>query len=816
MTTDLTTWIAQRIGQEDLDDQVGLLILAALEGEASLAEYIESGTARTSVAEAATEDAGSTEPVGAFLRSIKVSGFRGVGDESILSLDARPGLTIVAGRNGSGKSSFAEGLEVALTGTTYRWLNKAQQWRESWRNLHAGTPARVTVEVAEEDAGLTSIGVEWPDSTEKVDDAKRWVQRPGKKREDGTDSLGWDAPLQTYRPLLSYDELGGVFERGPSALYDALAAVLGVEQLTEAIRRLEQRYKTIAAPERSLAQSRKALQAEAAALDDERAREAAKALRKTAPDTTLLRSIASGTTVEDDGVIGWLRKVEALSIPGEDEVLSAAEGLTRAVEGMVKAGESDLRRRRARLDLRERALHVHKQFGEMTCPVCAGATLDQQWADSSRELIAREKSEFRDLELAQAELDRRRAAARQTLSFRPDFLTTSPVPGLESTVIRAREAWDKWGQAPEDDLGLSSHLLGAYQELASSVSELTTLAAHEAQVRHDAWTPLAVRIATFCEGWDEWSKQRPLAAQLDEAVKWLKTNDIQLKNERLLPIADQARDAWSRLRQESNVDLGSVTLEGKANRRHVRISASVDGEDSGAISVMSQGELHALSLALFLPRASLPESPFRFLVLDDPVQAMDPAKVDGLVSLLSELAQTRQVIVFSHDDRLAAAVRRSQVPARIVEVTRGVGSQVSVHTVSDPAARYLQDAADLLKDEGLPVATVKRVLPTMLRLAVEATARDRYFEKRLTAGHPIADVEADWNATKTTANRVSLAIYDEVRGLDGWLHKHPHRSIALGIVSSAAHAGLRDEDTPQQALADVQKLVTDVRDGVKA
>ena len=46
---------------------------------------------------------------------------------------------------------------------------------------------------------------------------------------------------------------------------------------------------------------------------------------------------------------------------------------------------------------------------------------------------------------------------------------------------------------------------------------------------------------------------------------------------------------------------------------------------------MSQGELHALALALFLPRATAPESPFRFIVLDDPIQAMDPSKVEGFV-----------------------------------------------------------------------------------------------------------------------------------------------------------------------------------------
>ena len=56
---------------------------------------------------------------------------------------------------------------------------------------------------------------------------------------------------------------------------------------------------------------------------------------------------------------------------------------------------------------------------------------------------------------------------------------------------------------------------------------------------------------------------------------------------------------------------------------------------------MSQGELHALGLALFLPRATAAESPFGFVVIDDPVQSIDPAKVDGLARVLSSVAQSR-------------------------------------------------------------------------------------------------------------------------------------------------------------------------------
>jgi len=106
------------------------------------------------------------------------------------------------------------------------------------------------------------------------------------------------------------------------------------------------------------------------------------------------------------------------------------------------------------------------------------------------------------------------------------------------------------------------------------------------------------------------------------------------------------------LRQESNVDLGAIRLAGSATQRRVELDVSVDGTPGSALGVMSQGEVNALALAVFLPRATLPASPFRFLVIDDPVQAMDPAKVDGLARVLEATASGRQVIVFTHDNRL--------------------------------------------------------------------------------------------------------------------------------------------------------------------
>ena len=128
-----------------------------------------------------------------------------------------------------------------------------------------------------------------------------------------------------------------------------------------------------------------------------------------------------------------------------------------------------------------------------------------------------------------------------------------------------------------------------------------------------------------------------------------------------------------------------------------------------ARGVMSQGEVNALALSVFLPRATLPASPSRFLVIDDPVQAMDPAKVDGLARVLESTASGRQVIVFTHDNRLAQAVRQLSIPAAILEVTRRPGSAVQVRTCLDPVEQALRDAGALAADGSVPSEVAARV-----------------------------------------------------------------------------------------------------------
>jgi hypothetical protein len=403
--------------------------------------------------------------------------------------------------------------------------------------------------------------------------------------------------------------------------------------------------------------------------------------------------------------------------------------------------------------------------------VCGrAAALDDEW----QERTVREIALLRD---QAAEATRANNAAAEALSTARELFQPVPVV-LKIDAIGSADpapacrAWSALGQRPEgsdaDALRkLADHIEHARPPLVQAVSALTSAAEAELQAREGIWAPIAAAVVEWCARAQKAEAAAAPVPALKEAVTWLKGATDDIRNDRLTPLGDQARVIWAKLRQESNVDLGAIRLSGSGPRRQVDVSVTVDGAPGAALSVMSQGEVNALALSIFIPRATLAASPFRFLVIDDPVQAMDPAKVDGLAQVLQDVARTQQLIVFTHDDRLPEAVRRLGIPARILEVSRRPGSIVDVRPALTPIERQLKDAQDLCADGSLPNTVEARVVPGLCRLAVEAAFIEAIRRAQLRAGKSHAEVEAAIEAADTTTKKAALAMFgDAARGAD--------------------------------------------------
>jgi ABC-type lipoprotein export system ATPase subunit len=698
-----------------------------------------------------------------------------------------------------------------LTGTNSRWKDKAAVWSQNWRNLHAGNPAEIRIGITEEGSGTTTIGVDWPADAIAVNEAKSWVQRDGQKRE-ATTTLGWSAALEMYRPLLSYDELGGILEGRPSDFYDELYKLLGLEQLTEAMARLDNEVKRLRQPAGDLKKARDALRPTLEGHEDPRAAMALAQIKKTKPNLGAVRPLitqGAASTVAS----AW-QQAKRLTAPTTGEIEAKCAALRSAAASEQEETQRSDALAADRSKLLEQSLTFHEQHGTQRCPVCGKGTLDDDWAVAARAALEQDQSAAEALTAA-------RAAAQQARSALVAVVRAVSAPPLAdaelTTLAAARAACEAFTRLPVDgNAALADHVEQTLPELQDAYTALRQEAADLITAREDAWSPVALALADWVQKAELAADAGPKLKVATEAQKWLQANAGQLRNQRIAPLAEKAKAIWAALRQESNVDLGAIRLEGQKTSRRVVLQADVDGSDTEAFGVMSQGELQALALAIFIPRATSKESPFRFLVLDDPIQAMDPSKIDGFLQVLTELAQDRQVVVFTHDDRLPAAIRRSRAPARIVEVTRGSNSAVTVTESSRPATRLLDDAYAIAADDAVPDAVKDAAIPVLCREALEATSWDVFTAKALAHGSSREHVEDEWEDAGNTRKRLTLAIAlnsDDSAAIDKWLAGGSARRVTLAVATKGAHGGVQGDyrfvvNQARLATGDLAKLVT--------
>ncbi|NIH95039.1 AAA family ATPase [Mycolicibacterium fluoranthenivorans] len=732
-----------------------------------------------------TDSAAETDWSPTYLTDIAVTGFRGIGRTAKLELHPAPGLTVISGRNGSGKSSFAEAVELALTGTSYRWLGKQALWSEAWRNLHKPHPCSLRVGFAREGSGPVKVGVDWEVGAELAD-RKLWTQREGRECTPGLDSLGWTHPLELYRPVLTYEELGRLFDGGPSALYDALAKLLGLEVLSAVEKRLSENLKDAKSVRDAADSTRKRAIAALSDSADQRAEKLVKLLKKHVRPLDEIVAIVTGADQTAEDAVGALRALSAMEVPTPNDLESSATRLRGAVEEHHRHELDMVALASERVDLLHRALNFHSRVGDVDCPVCGEGWLDAGWAEQAQTAVLDGEATAAEYRAAAAELKSARAAADALMA---QLQPAGALRGVDlPTLPTYNEAAERARVAPDDHVACADHLESVVLDALGAAEALRSEAAAALASREDAWGPVAAQVAA-------WVADEHRAQQLDVQYKatnaaknWAIKQGKDFRNLRLEPIAAQARQIWSELRLESNVDLGDISLTGTATKRKAILGGSVDGEPTQALSVMSQGEQNAVALALFLPRATSVKSPFRFVVLDDPIQAMDPSKIDGFVRVLTDIARTHQIIVFSHDDRLASVIRETGIDARLIEVMRESGSKVRVRPNVDPARRLISDAFAMIQDDRLADEVKGRVAPNLFRMALESAAKQAHYARQSAAGKSRTAAEEQWQAAKTTRQCLALAVLGDGKAdVTGWLEARRGRKNVLDIGNAGAH-----------------------------
>ncbi len=769
----------QRLDRLPLPTTAEELLLAALEGDDQLHQVVGGDHLPRPVSPEAVGEkaaAGTTPAVRAYLRSVTVAGFRGIGPPATLTLEPGPGLTVVCGRNGSGKSSFAEGLEVLLTGTTRRWEDRSAVWREGWRSMH-WPDSSIAAEFALEGARApATVTCQWDAAATQIDASVTTVQAAGEPRA-GMERLGWGDALTTFRPFLSHAELETLLAQ-PKDLYDQLNRLLGLGDLEDAAKRLGAARRDAERDAKAAKTGRPGLIAGLEESADERAKAALTLLAEKDPDLDALDVLSVGTTPDAGGDLAVLDALGNLNAPSPDSVAEVVTGLRHAAARLDEATTSAAAGAVATARLLEAALAHFDEHGRGDCPVCgARGKLDEGWRVATEAHLNELLSGAETLRSAQRAADEADRQARGLAGGVPPVLEHPIATELDGGPALA--AWKAWADMPAggaDAAGLrvlAAHLEGGFSTVHMAVGVMVESARAEFDHRQDRWAPYAARLREWSDLARRGAAANDIVAGIKKAEAWLKNANDDLRNEQLQPYADRTVELWSQLRQESSVDLLRMRLAGAATRSHVDFDVTVDGEPASGLGVMSQGEVNALALSVFLPRAISEASPLRFVVIDDPVQAMDPAKVDGLARVLAEVGETHQVVVFTHDTRLPAAIQRLALPARILQVLRRADSVVEVHLAGDPCEMLLRDAGALAIGDTVPAPVAARVVPGICRVALEELCIELTRRRRLGRGDNHDQVEAALQTPTRLIPRLALALLDDdQRGGDiyGWLN----------------------------------------------
>lgn len=695
------------------------------------------------------------------LLQVRITGYQGVSADHTLELklDPTPGITVLHGPNGSGKTSIADAIETALYGAPRQPTTPGTGGKlPLWDRDHTGR-----------DAGAASVDVTLGSDDRRLRMSCRLDSAGGvtEREVELTDEMGtrlvdlpptWGSALAGHRPVFGY-----------AAVERQVQMARDLQEFLEPLLAFGGCFETLKLEvERQSASASSAYKRWSEALADAKTAVAGVGdghmhLGSPVPAALAWPSLSDNTDA-------WLSENEltdrfqTVAEVTADHQRRLSESATAALAALVEL-RSEEHSLLARLSGPLRDLHAAASElsdpGE-TCPVCAahGAgwldalhLTNAQLADAPevRARFQKAARQVRDdakstltevvgaLQLAQ-EGSPEAAARHAVLASTASLVTAIDAHGLQATAA-VRNALQDHCQIVTSD----------------SWASAAATAADESNHRRQWLRKRRSAVDDFVTTWREVGEEASTGPEWKAATGCLKVLQDDLRETRAENLKVLTGTALDRLLADVGIRITTLSVQGT--------KADFKIEDAGGgplkLSMLSAGQRNALLLAPLL--AVSRDGPFGFLVLDDPVHAFDQIRVDRLASILEELARDRRVLVLTHDERLKEQIMARVPNSDVRAVQRDpVTGRVSVESTGAMWKVLVDDARAALKlSRGqLGGGTIEPVdlVRGLCRMAVDHALRQFVTENAVRHGHDPGPDLANLDSQNTTAGRFRCAI----------------------------------------------------------
>ncbi len=638
------------------------------------------------------------------LLAIELEAFRGFAARQRLDLDAD--IVLVRGDNGTGKTSVVDGMLWLFTDSLPRLIDRAKGRRKGPDPIgncyRPGTAARVCLTVGMTDGRIVKFErtggsdkselLAW-DGDKRVDDAANLLAQ----------AFGASAPAQMVQAVSSWGilqqhSLLAALDSG-AELHQRLAEVIGLERVTgfadsasEVAKRISRDCKQLENVQKSLVERRAAVAAQLVAARAEAQERVDRGVRIAGLVEKGITELPVGLALRRlpalaEEVAAAGREVAMLSEFGREisshhgdlsqsgsAVADAVDLVERELDVLMKRADDAVKRAPVQVQLASAALEL---MGD-DCPVCGQAIDAASVRTHMTELLQtanRESAAAAAAQLAVAEAQTRLQNARQAEERRKAARTR-----LDGAITRMQEylAGTTWiviapdWQAPEKAGELSAHLMGLQATLHSAHAE----AQRDANERI---TRFISEIETFdaeVQRGDaklgELRLRASHASSLDTAARRAAERIVERALKRLGPSFAEVFDrlaphpTFTELRASQDIFYGK-------NQVVPEVYDSAADISGNPALIFSEGQLNVVALSYFLGLAlNAGDAALPFVVLDDPLQAMDVLSVLGFADLCRRLRERRQIIVTTHDRRFASLLGRKLAP-------REAGSRTVLH-----------------------------------------------------------------------------------------------------------------------------------------